>query len=294
MGYLHIENLYKDQDILLFKECYAMEKIHGTSAHIFYKDGSLSFFSGGSKHEDFIKLFDYNKLKAYLDNMGIGDKSTYIYGEAYGGKCQRMSATYGNKLCFVAFEVRIGDTWLNVPEAKDICKNLGLDFVHYVKIPCTLQAINEQRDALSVQAIKNGIMEPKHREGVVLRPLKEVIRYYGGRIIAKYKRDEFRETTNRRNVGDKLILRTEVDDIVNEWVTEERLNHILGRGGIEERVENIGKIIALMIEDICRGGMGEIKTSKALDRAIGRKTALMFKQRLHNKMEDKCYQENIV
>lgn len=31
MGYLHIDNLYKPvaQDILLFKKCYALEKIHG-------------------------------------------------------------------------------------------------------------------------------------------------------------------------------------------------------------------------------------------------------------------------
>ena len=29
MGYIHIGNLYKDQEILLFKECYALEKIHG-------------------------------------------------------------------------------------------------------------------------------------------------------------------------------------------------------------------------------------------------------------------------
>jgi hypothetical protein len=32
MAYLHIENLYKARDIMLFRECYAMEKIHGTSA----------------------------------------------------------------------------------------------------------------------------------------------------------------------------------------------------------------------------------------------------------------------
>jgi intein/homing endonuclease len=29
MGYQHIENLYKNQTIFLFKECYALEKIHG-------------------------------------------------------------------------------------------------------------------------------------------------------------------------------------------------------------------------------------------------------------------------
>ena len=34
MGYRHIDNLYKDQRILLFRECFALEKIHGTSAHV--------------------------------------------------------------------------------------------------------------------------------------------------------------------------------------------------------------------------------------------------------------------
>ena len=34
MAYLHIDNLYKNQEILMFKECYALEKIHGTSGTI--------------------------------------------------------------------------------------------------------------------------------------------------------------------------------------------------------------------------------------------------------------------
>ena len=34
MGYRHIDNLYKNQDILLFRECFALEKIHGTSANV--------------------------------------------------------------------------------------------------------------------------------------------------------------------------------------------------------------------------------------------------------------------
>jgi len=63
MSYLSIDNLYKNQTILLFKECYAMEKIHGTSAHISYQNSNIGFFSGGSKHEDFIKLFNREELK---------------------------------------------------------------------------------------------------------------------------------------------------------------------------------------------------------------------------------------
>lgn len=35
MGYMHIDNLYKDARVLSFKHVYALEKIHGTSAHIY-------------------------------------------------------------------------------------------------------------------------------------------------------------------------------------------------------------------------------------------------------------------
>ncbi len=45
MSYLHIDNLYRSQDILLFRECYALEKIHGTSAHVAYHNGEVKFFS---------------------------------------------------------------------------------------------------------------------------------------------------------------------------------------------------------------------------------------------------------
>ena len=37
MAYHHIDNLYRNQDVLLFKEVYALEKIHGTSAHVSFK-----------------------------------------------------------------------------------------------------------------------------------------------------------------------------------------------------------------------------------------------------------------
>ena len=66
MGYMHIDNLYKNTDILMFKECYALEKIHGSSAHLAYKvqDGKpmLSFFAGGTSHAQFVAMFDKKVL----------------------------------------------------------------------------------------------------------------------------------------------------------------------------------------------------------------------------------------
>ena len=134
MGYLHIENLYKPsaQKILMFKECYAMEKIHGTSAHVSWDGEFIRFFSGGESNEKFKTLFDQNFLMNKLTELGYAIRKVTIYGEAYGGKCQGMSHTYGPNLKFIAFDVCVDENnWLNVPEA-EVCRELGIQIVDSV------------------------------------------------------------------------------------------------------------------------------------------------------------------
>jgi hypothetical protein len=240
-----------------------MEKIHGTSAHISYKDGRVGFFAGGASYEEFIKLFDANNLKVTLDLMvGVG-KSVHIYGEAYGGNMQKMRDTYGNELKFVAFEVKIGDVWLNVPKAEEFVKQLGLDFVAYEKIETTMAEIDRVLYTRSEQAIKNGIgirkvgdiifvEQEKMREGIVLRPLEEVVKNNGKRVIAKHKRPEFAETkTLRKMDADKLKVLSEANAIANEWVTPMRLSHVLDNF-TNPSIENLGEIIKAMIEDVLK------------------------------------------
>lgn len=184
MGYLHILNLYADQTILKFKECYALEKIHGTSANINYSNGTVNLFSGGEKYEKFAALFNKEALKEKIESLGI--EKIHIHGEAYGGKQQGMSATYGQDLKFIVFDVKIGDSWLDVPDAEKIALSLGLQFVHYEKVDTELETLNAQRDKDSVQAIRNGMGEGKHTEGIVLRPITEMNLKNGSRVIAKH------------------------------------------------------------------------------------------------------------
>jgi len=290
MGYLHIDNLYKNQQILMHPECYALEKIHGTSAHVAWRDGQVHLFSGGEKHERFAALFDVAALVVVF--AGLGRPRVTVYGEAYGGSQQKQAHRYGPDLRFVAFDVLIGDDskeatgeWLDVPSAHAFVSNLGLEFVHYERVSTNLVVLDAQRDAPSAQARRNGVIGDKPREGVVLRPLVEAKDRFGNRIIAKHKRDDERETATPRKVVDtsKIEVLTKAAAIADEWVTETRLDHVLDHlaaAGGEVGIERTRDVIAAMQKDVLREGAGEIVDSHAARAAIGKKTAEMFKTRL--------------
>src|SRR5437016_5290011 len=107
MCYQSIVNLYKCQDVISkFKQWYALEKIHGTSARIVIRKDKIQFVSGGAKHSEFVKCFDVKQLESVrdvffatpidIDGTSIsssGITEIIIYGEAYGGKLLKMAAT---------------------------------------------------------------------------------------------------------------------------------------------------------------------------------------------------------
>lgn len=279
MGYRHIENLYRPsaQTILLFREVYALEKIHGTSAHIGWNSGTITFSSGGEKHSRFLSLFNEPALRAAFEALGH-DKVT-VFGEAYGGSQQKQAHRYGPELRFVAFEVQIEETWLSVPNADDVCQKLGLEFVFYKKISTDLAAIDAERDAPSEQARRNGVPTPQTREGVVLRPLVEVTTSNGERVMAKHKRDEERETATPRKVVDpsQMQVLADAEAIALEWVTDVRLEHVLDKIPQPHDLPQIPVVIRAMIEDVLREGSGEIVDSKEARQAISKRTADLFK-----------------
>ena len=288
MGYRHINNLYKDQNVLMFKKLFAMEKIHGTSAHLTfdYLEGydkyELKYFSGGEKYNNFIKLFNEKELYEKAKNLGFM-KSFTVYGEAYGGKQQGMSETYGKELKFVAFEVKIGDKFMNIPYAEEICKKLGIEFVDYEEIDADPDLIDKLANAPSVQAKRNGVENPKlPREGVVLRPLREFLHPDGiGRIMAKHKNDIYKEREHSPKIQtiENLKVLEDAKAIAQEWVTPMRLSHVIDKlkaGGIEIEDKQMNKIIKTMLEDIEREAEGEIVVNKQTKKAISKKTAKLF------------------
>jgi hypothetical protein len=291
MGYLHINNLYKDQQILQFRRIYALEKIHGTSAHVRWSDGKLSFFSGGETHDRFVALFDQDNLtKAFTEKIGVDDRTVVVYGEAYGGKQQGMSATYGPNLRFVAFDVKVGPSWLQVEQAHGLCIGLGLEFVDYEQIEATVEEVDRCRDLPSTQAARNGITEKRIREGVVLRPPFEVTLNNGERLIVKHKRDEFRETKTPRVMDpEKMVVLQVAEAIADEWVTAERFKHVVDqllreRDHKQVEMSDAGALIKLMYTDVLREAAGEIVFTKELSKAIGAVTVKLLKASMEQRL----------
>lgn len=279
MGYLHIENLYKSQDILLFRRCYALEKVHGTSAHVTWSAARVSIFSGGESLARFVKLFDGAALQDRFSALGHADVT--VYGEAYGGSQQGMKHVYGAELRFIAFDVQVGESWLSVRDADQVCQALGIEFVPYEEISTDLAEIDRARDQPSAVAVRRGAGTDKPREGVILRPLVELTKNNGSRIIAKHKADTFAERATPPKVVDaaKLEVLAAAEAIAQEWVTPMRLAHVLDKLGATE-MSDVPKVIRAMIEDVFREAKGEIVESREAQSAIGKRTARLFKEQL--------------
>ncbi len=292
MGYAKINNLYKDQTLLEHDEVYALEKIHGTSAHIAFNKGNINFYAGGMKHELFISIFQNHPVEWLLRNKLSNENEVVIYGEAYGGSMQRMQHVYGDKARFIAFDVKYNGIWLNVPDAHSFCTHLQLEFVDYVKIPTKLSLLDEERDKHSVQAIRNGVGEGKPREGVVLRPLQEGFDRRGNRLIAKHKNAQHNETKTQREVDPtKLVKLKEAKAIAEEWVTEMRLDHVLDKCLTPEQNETLDMsytpiVIRAVLADIKKESEREIEWSKDAEREVCTLAARLFKQRV-TKINDK-------
>ncbi len=296
MGYRKIPNLYKDQTILEFRRVYALEKIHGTSAHVSWNGDTLRFFSGGEKHEKFLTCFDQDKLRiAFETTIGVlePNAAVTVFGEAYGGKMQGMKESYGASPCFTAFEVKHSGVWLDVPTAEILVNQLGLEFTPYWEVSGNtreelIKALDACRDRDSTISILRGITEPRKMEGIVIRPPFEVRLNNGERVLAKHKRAEFKETRTARPVDTaKQKVLEEAKAIALEWVTPMRLTHIIGAlttDGVEPDIAHMRTVISTMIMDVLTEGAGELVDSKEARRAIGNTTAKLFKQYLNSKI----------
>jgi hypothetical protein len=303
MAYASIGNLYREQTVLNYAEAFCLEKVDGCSSWVtFTRDESEYTDNHGVKT---VGNFHYHggnlrgpQLKALLPValeerlVKLPGDSITVYGEAYGGNIQKCADRYGPTVKFVAFDIRVDGKWLTVPEAEKVALSLGLEFVHYVRIPTKLSEIDFWRDATSEQAIRNGVTTRDgawvRREGIILRTIDEQVDHRGNRIIAKHKRAEERETKTERVVDTaKLEVLKEARAIAEEWCTLTRLvGHILPKlpGDPVVDMTRTREVISAMLADIHREGAGEFEPGPTVNAEIGKRTAQLLKQHFEEKL----------
>ena len=293
---LHINNLGKDDKVLLFKEVWATEKVHGTSAHVAWNPDQkqIVYFSGGASAENFRALFDEafeERFMKLVDQNGK-DVEVVVYGEAYGGKMQGMRLTYGDELRFIVFEVRVGGHWLSFDKVRTVAGELSLEVVPGEVIPCTEEALTECRNRPSEVSAMRGCRGntdrfgncPPLREGIVIRPLVEMRANDGSRVIAKFKNKDFSERTSRKDAdfpSEKKQELMRAEEAAREFTTETRLEHVLDALGLSDpKIQDTPDVIRGMVEDILREGAGEVEDTKPLRSAIGKIAVRLFKTKL--------------
>lgn len=278
MGYMHIDNLYKNQEVLKHNPLWCMEKVDGTSSNIRWDGTELHFFHGGANRESFLKVFPDNLVDRFKRH---GYTNITIYGEAYGGKLQGMSDVYGKELRFIAFDVKIDGVWQDVPVAKDIVEALGLEFVPTKMVSNDIAILNAERDAGSTVAEWRGIGRGLKREGIVIKPYYETTDERGNRVIAKHKQAWATERKSPKEVDpNKAEVMRNAQAIADEWVVEMRMNHVLDKLGNPTEMSATPDVIRAMIEDVIREAEGEIEDTKEIRKAIGNAAMRMFKARI--------------
>lgn len=116
----------------------------------------------------------------------IGKVEATIYGEGYGKGIQK-GAGYSESQKFVAFDVKVGETFLDIKDRGSICEHAGIPVV-----PCFGQMTIDE----AILCVANGFDSRMPgatcpAEGFVLRPLVRLKDARGSRIITKIKHVDF-------------------------------------------------------------------------------------------------------
>ena len=281
MGFIHIPNLYKDKTILeLFKQCYWSEKIEGSTASISwdYMNKTTKLDSGPTTGTVFLRTLPED-IGERIAKM-FPASNVELIGEIYGTKnyLPKKSAKYGVELGWVMFKAIVNDCWTSMDDSYDIATKLGLEFVPFGIVEAEIGILDKLRDEPSLFAQIKGL-EGVQREGIVIEPIIPLRMNTGDIVIAKHKGKEESETATVREVSnDKLKVLADAQAIADEWVTPNRLEHVMSKVPNSHINGSRHLVIQAMADDVYREGTGEIVESREATSAIMKKTAELLRK----------------
>ena len=113
------------------------------------------------------------------------DTPVCLYGEGYGAKIQKGGGNYRKDNGFVLFDIKIGHYWLKREDVEGIAARLGLEIA---------PIIGHGNLSDLVELVRTGFNSKWGdfpAEGIVARPVIELLARNGERVITKLKHKDF-------------------------------------------------------------------------------------------------------
>ena len=166
---------------------YFTEKVDGTNIRVIWDGAKIEFRGRTDKATIPPFLLEKSEILFTTDKMrNVFDGPACLYGEGYGARIQKRGADYiPDGVDFVLFDVLIGDYWLRRNDLEDVADKLQIKVVPVVGIGSLYDAIEMAREGFTSK------WGPFTAEGLVVKPLVQLLRRDGSRIIGKIKHRDF-------------------------------------------------------------------------------------------------------
>jgi len=280
MDVIRLEGLDK-QDFVV------QEKVHGSNV-CFITDGeTISFGKRTGFVEEGEKFFMYEVLLERYTPKALAlfsiikkeypaIESITIFGEMFGGlyphpdvendrkiMCIQKGVFYCPQHEFYAFDlyVRTAETgyYLSVDEANSFYEQGDFFYAKTLLRGTLEQCLQYPNDAMSLIPEWLGFppIEDNVCEGVIVRPVKSTYLSNGARVLLKSKNARFAEKKARKKRESKPFvpptyseLLIELLEIVEQYVTENRLNNVVSKIGQISLPKEVGMLMGLFSKDI--------------------------------------------
>ncbi len=173
------------------KKWIATEKVDGTNIRVMWNGKDVVL--GGKTDAASLPADLVRVLQEKFMTIGarqkfaekFADKHVCFYGEGYGAKIQKGGGNYRPDQGFVLFDVKIGDTWLNIGAVAGIAESFEMEIVPTVKEGTLAELIE------FVESRPKSTYGDFESEGIVARPEMVLLDNNRQRLITKIKVKDF-------------------------------------------------------------------------------------------------------
>lgn len=189
-----IEGKFRNETVEYLKdnEWEFTEKIDGTNIRILW-DGHKVTFAGRTDKAQIpaeltnrlVELFG-GETNEQLFEQKFGETEVMLIGEGYGAKIQN-GGLYKSNQDFILFDVMIAGNWQPRESVNNIAEYFGIEVVPIVLTGTIQEAVDYVKTKPKSQ------IGTANSEGIVGRPLEELLDRCGNRLIVKIKVRDFED-----------------------------------------------------------------------------------------------------